>query len=174
MGASGNELKNRCNRIDVNPPPLVSPYPLILFGLFLIIVAFRHGPLLLRTWQKAPGSSVSPQNSQVFGGIPPARSSRGVCRIMRIRVPSSRMPNSLTAPSKSDAELITSIHDGKPNMPPGKTRLSKKSTDVLALYGASRSEGRPGWPGHRLLRNAHDRNASLVLMARLCGPVEGG
>lgn len=45
-------------------------------------------------------------------------------------------PANLTSPStrkKSDAELIKSIHDGKPNMPPWKTRLSEKeSRDVLA------------------------------------------
>jgi mono/diheme cytochrome c family protein len=45
-------------------------------------------------------------------------------------------PAKLTSPStrkKSDAELIKAIHDGKPNMPPWKTRLSEKeSRDVLA------------------------------------------
>ena len=45
-------------------------------------------------------------------------------------------PANLTSPStrkKSDAELIKTIHEGKPNMPPWKTRLSEKeSRDVLA------------------------------------------
>ena len=45
-------------------------------------------------------------------------------------------PANLTSPStkkKSEAELIKAIHDGKPNMPPWKTRLSEKeSRDVLA------------------------------------------
>jgi mono/diheme cytochrome c family protein len=42
----------------------------------------------------------------------------------------------LTSPStkkKSDAVLLKTIHDGKPNMPPWETRLSEKeSKDVLA------------------------------------------
>jgi mono/diheme cytochrome c family protein len=34
---------------------------------------------------------------------------------------------------KSDADLFKTIHDGKPNMPPWKVRLSgKESGDVLA------------------------------------------
>ena len=45
-------------------------------------------------------------------------------------------PANLTSPStrkKSDSDLIKTIHDGKPNMPPWKTRLSEKeSRDVLA------------------------------------------
>jgi mono/diheme cytochrome c family protein len=45
-------------------------------------------------------------------------------------------PANLTSPSTrktSDADLIKAIHDGKPNMPPWKTRLSEKeSRDVLA------------------------------------------
>jgi mono/diheme cytochrome c family protein len=45
-------------------------------------------------------------------------------------------PANLTSPSikkKSDAELIKAIHEGKPNMPPWKTRLSEReSRDVLA------------------------------------------
>jgi len=45
-------------------------------------------------------------------------------------------PANLTSPStrkKSDADLLKTIHAGKPNMPPWKTRLSEKeSTDVLA------------------------------------------
>jgi mono/diheme cytochrome c family protein len=45
-------------------------------------------------------------------------------------------PANLTSPStgkKPDAELIKSIHEGKPNMPPWKTRLSEKEgRDVLA------------------------------------------
>ena len=45
-------------------------------------------------------------------------------------------PANLTSPStskQSDAKLIKTIHDGKPNMPPWKTRLSEKeSRDVLA------------------------------------------
>jgi mono/diheme cytochrome c family protein len=44
-------------------------------------------------------------------------------------------PANLTSPStrkKSDAELIKTIHDGKPNMPPWKVRLSEtESRDVL-------------------------------------------
>ena len=44
-------------------------------------------------------------------------------------------PN-LTSPStrkKSDAELLKTIHDGKPNMPPWNVRLSEKeSRDALA------------------------------------------
>lgn len=44
-------------------------------------------------------------------------------------------PANLTSPStrkKSDADLLKTIHAGKPNMPPWKTRLSEKeSTDVL-------------------------------------------
>jgi mono/diheme cytochrome c family protein len=45
-------------------------------------------------------------------------------------------PANLTSPStrkKSDADLIKTIHNGKPNMPPWKVRLSEKeSRDVLA------------------------------------------
>jgi mono/diheme cytochrome c family protein len=45
-------------------------------------------------------------------------------------------PAKLTSPStrkKSDADLLKTIHDGKPNMPPWNTRLSEKeSRDVLA------------------------------------------
>jgi len=45
-------------------------------------------------------------------------------------------PANLTSPSikkKSDAELLKTIHDGKPNMPPWDTRLSvKESRDVMA------------------------------------------
>jgi len=45
-------------------------------------------------------------------------------------------PASLTSPStgkKSDAELLKTIHDGKPNMPPWKFRLSEdEGRDVLA------------------------------------------
>ena len=45
-------------------------------------------------------------------------------------------PANLTSPSikkKSDAELLKTIHDGKPNMPPWDTRLSEKeSRDVMA------------------------------------------
>ena len=45
-------------------------------------------------------------------------------------------PANLTSPStgkKSDAELLQTIHDGKPNMPPWKFRLSEnESRDVLA------------------------------------------
>ncbi len=45
-------------------------------------------------------------------------------------------PANLTSPSTrktSDTDLIKAIHDGKPNMPPWKTRLSEKeSRDVLA------------------------------------------
>jgi mono/diheme cytochrome c family protein len=45
-------------------------------------------------------------------------------------------PANLTSPStrkKSDAELFQTIHEGKPNMPPWKFRLSEKeSRDVLA------------------------------------------
>ena len=45
-------------------------------------------------------------------------------------------PAKLTSPStrkKSDADLLKTIHDGKPNMPPWKVRLSEKeSRDVLA------------------------------------------
>jgi len=45
-------------------------------------------------------------------------------------------PANLTSPSirkKSDADLLKTIHDGKPNMPPWNLRLSKKeSRDVLA------------------------------------------
>ena len=45
-------------------------------------------------------------------------------------------PANLTIPStrkKSDPELLKTIHDGKPNMPPWNIRLSKKeSGDVLA------------------------------------------
>ena len=45
-------------------------------------------------------------------------------------------PANLTSPStskKSEAELIKTSHDGKPNMPPWKTRLSEiESRDVLA------------------------------------------
>jgi mono/diheme cytochrome c family protein len=45
-------------------------------------------------------------------------------------------PANLTLPStrkKSDADLFKTIHAGKPNMPPWKTRLSEKeSRDVLA------------------------------------------
>ena len=44
-------------------------------------------------------------------------------------------PAILTSPStrkKSDADLIKTIHDGKPNMPPWEVRLSEKeSRDVL-------------------------------------------
>jgi len=44
-------------------------------------------------------------------------------------------PN-LTSPSikkKSDADLLKTLHEGKPNMPPWETRLSEKeSRDVLA------------------------------------------
>jgi mono/diheme cytochrome c family protein len=47
----------------------------------------------------------------------------------------SDAPN-LTSPStikKSDADLLKTIHDGKPNMPPWDVRLSEKeSRDVLA------------------------------------------
>ena len=45
-------------------------------------------------------------------------------------------PANLTSPSikkKSDAVLLKTIHEGKPNMPPWNTRLSEKeSRDVLA------------------------------------------
>ena len=45
-------------------------------------------------------------------------------------------PANLTLPSttkKSDADLLKTIHDGKPNMPPWKVRLSEKERrDVLA------------------------------------------
>jgi mono/diheme cytochrome c family protein len=45
-------------------------------------------------------------------------------------------PANLALPStrkKSDADLFKTIHDGKPNMPPWKVRLSgKESGDVLA------------------------------------------
>ena len=45
-------------------------------------------------------------------------------------------PANLTSPSttkKSDADLLKTIHDGKPNMPPWKVHLSEKqSRDVLA------------------------------------------
>lgn len=45
-------------------------------------------------------------------------------------------PANLTSPStgkKSDADLFETIHDGKPNMPPWKVRLSEKEIrDVLA------------------------------------------
>jgi mono/diheme cytochrome c family protein len=45
-------------------------------------------------------------------------------------------PANLRAPSvkkKSDAALLKTIHEGKPNMPPWNTRLSEKeSRDVLA------------------------------------------
>ncbi len=45
-------------------------------------------------------------------------------------------PANLTSPStrkKSDADLLKTIHAGKPNMPPWNTRLSEKeSRDVLA------------------------------------------
>ena len=45
-------------------------------------------------------------------------------------------PANLTSPSikkKSDAVLLKTIHDGKPNMPPWDTRLSEKeSRDVMA------------------------------------------
>ncbi len=45
-------------------------------------------------------------------------------------------PANLTSPSikkKSDTDLLKTIHEGKPNMPPWNTRLSEKeSRDVLA------------------------------------------
>ena len=45
-------------------------------------------------------------------------------------------PAKLTSPSirkKSDADLFQTIHEGKPNMPPWKTRLSQEeSRDILA------------------------------------------
>jgi mono/diheme cytochrome c family protein len=45
-------------------------------------------------------------------------------------------PANLTSPStrkKSDGELLKTIHDGKPNMPPWNTRLSdEEARDVLA------------------------------------------
>jgi mono/diheme cytochrome c family protein len=45
-------------------------------------------------------------------------------------------PAKLTSPStrkKSDADLFQTIHEGRPNMPPWKTRLSlKESSDILA------------------------------------------
>lgn len=45
-------------------------------------------------------------------------------------------PAKLTSPStrkKSDADLLKTIHDGKPNMPPWNVRFSKEeSRDVLA------------------------------------------
>ena len=45
-------------------------------------------------------------------------------------------PADLTSPStrnKPDADLLRTIHDGKPNMPPWKVRLSEKERrDVLA------------------------------------------
>jgi len=45
-------------------------------------------------------------------------------------------PANLTSPSirkKSDADLFKTIHEGKPNMPPWKTRLSQEeSRDILA------------------------------------------
>lgn len=45
-------------------------------------------------------------------------------------------PANLTSPStkkKSDADLLKTIHEGKPNMPPWNVRLSEKeSRDVLA------------------------------------------
>ena len=45
-------------------------------------------------------------------------------------------PANLTSPAirkKSDADLLKTIHDGKPNMPPWNVRLSEKeSRDVLA------------------------------------------
>jgi mono/diheme cytochrome c family protein len=49
-------------------------------------------------------------------------------------------PANLTSPStrkKSDAELLKTIHEGKPNMPPWNVRLSKKEgRDVLAYVRA--------------------------------------
>jgi len=49
-------------------------------------------------------------------------------------------PADLASPStrkKSDAELFKTIHDGKPNMPPWKFRLSEnESRDVLAYVRA--------------------------------------
>lgn len=45
-------------------------------------------------------------------------------------------PAKLTSPStrrKSDADLLKTIHEGKPNMPPWKTRLSQEeSRDIMA------------------------------------------
>lgn len=45
-------------------------------------------------------------------------------------------PANLTSPTtrkKSDADLLTTLHAGKPNMPPWKPRLSEReSKDVLA------------------------------------------
>lgn len=46
-------------------------------------------------------------------------------------------PANLTSPStrkKSDAELLKTIHDGKPNMPPWNIRLSKKESEDVLSY----------------------------------------
>ena len=46
-------------------------------------------------------------------------------------------PANLTSPStrkKSDADLLKSIHEGKPNMPPWKTRLSEKESRDVLVY----------------------------------------
>ena len=46
-------------------------------------------------------------------------------------------PATLTSPStrkKSDADLIKTIHDGKPNMPPWKVRLSEKERRNVLAY----------------------------------------
>jgi mono/diheme cytochrome c family protein len=54
----------------------------------------------------------------------------------RYRFLSGPDPANLTSPStgtKSDADLLKTIHDGKPNMPPWKVRFSEEeSRDVLA------------------------------------------
>jgi mono/diheme cytochrome c family protein len=51
-----------------------------------------------------------------------------------------RDPANLTLPAttdKSDAELLATIHEGKPNMPPWKSKLSSgDSRDVLAYVKA--------------------------------------
>ena len=46
-------------------------------------------------------------------------------------------PANLTSPStkkKSDAILLKTIHDGKPNMPPWKVRLSGKESSAVLAY----------------------------------------
>jgi len=46
-------------------------------------------------------------------------------------------PADLTSPStgqKSDADLLKTIHDGKPNMPPWNFRLSEKESRDLLAY----------------------------------------
>ena len=50
-----------------------------------------------------------------------------------LRGPDPANLSSLSTKKKSDAELFKTIHDGKPIMPPWKTRLSEEeSKDVLA------------------------------------------